>query len=420
MRVIFINRFCWPDHSATSQLLSDLAGFLSERGMHVLVLASRQRYDEPEACLAAAESRRGVEIRRIWTSRFGRSSLLGRALDYFTFYLSLPFALLPAIASGDIVVTMTDPPLASVVAAPCAWIRRAALVNWLQDLFPEVAVALGRPRLPSKVAGALSWLRDISLRSARVNVVIGERMAEYVALRVPRQQVQLIPNWPHEDAIRPKPAAESELRRRLGLGEKFVVGYSGNLGRAHDWETLLAAMRLLAGDERIRFLISGGGHGYDALRAVVESEGLGNVQFQPYHPMETLSDAMAAADLHLVSLRPGLEGLIVPSKFYGIAAAARPIGFIGDPRGELARLVEREHCGFAVLEGRGDLLADAINELSLQPGRAIAQGERARALLDAIYSRASALARWHHLLLALAGRSTAPVMENSNLDEKAR
>jgi glycosyltransferase involved in cell wall biosynthesis len=225
-----------------------------------------------------------------------------------------------------------------------------------------------------------------------------------VAEGVPATRLQVIPNWPHEDAIRPLPASESQLRRRLGLLDRFVVGYSGNLGRAHEWEPLFEAARLLTQDPGIAFLIGGGGHGYDALKREVAASGLSNVHFQPYHPMEYLSDSMAAADLHLVSLRPEMEGLIVPSKFYGIAASARPVVFVGDPEGELARLVRTHDCGIVVPAGRGDLLAEGIRAIAADPARLQRQGANARHMLDTQFSRAGAHDRWHHLLTDVATR----------------
>jgi glycosyltransferase involved in cell wall biosynthesis len=228
-------------------------------------------------------------------------------------------------------------------------------------------------------------------------------MRSYLAGQgVPETRLALIPNWPHEDAIRPMAASESQLRMRLGLDGRFVVGYSGNLGRAHEWKPLFDAASQLRADPGIVFLVGGGGHGYDELQREVASAGLRNVHFQPYHPLEYLSDSMAAADLHLVSLRPELEALIVPSKFYGIAAAARPIGFIGDPDGELSRLIRDHDCGFSVPTGRGDLLAEAILASARDPERSRRQGASARKLLDQHFSRAAAHDRWHHLLAGLA------------------
>lgn len=402
MHVCFINRYCHPDHSATSQILSDLAASLADKGWSVTMVGSRQLYDDAEAQLPAYERWNGVDIHRIATTRFGRARLLGRAIDYLTFYLALPFALWPLLKRGDIVVAKTDPPLVSLVVAMVAKLRGAITVNWMQDVFPEVAVSLGKPRIPLALAWLLRKLRNLSLRSAAMNVAIGERMTEYfVAQGVAAGRVRMIPNWAHEIAIEPRPTELSVLRRKLGLQGRFVVGYSGNLGRAHDWESIFDAARRLKDEASVVFVIVGGGHGYDAMKARVAEAHLGNVHFLPYQPLDLLSDSMATANLHLVSLRPELEGKIVPSKFYGIAAAERAVGFIGDPDGELSRLIASAGCGFSIPQGRGDLLAEAILRLAADPGECQSQGRRARKLLDQRFSRGAAHQQWHDLLLAL-------------------
>jgi glycosyltransferase involved in cell wall biosynthesis len=403
MPIVFVNRYCHPDHSATSQILSDLASGLTEQGLSVAMIASRQRYDDPSAKLSATECWRGVAIHRLRTSRFGRANLLGRAIDYLTFYLNLPFTLWPLLKRGDVVVAKTDPPLVSLVVALVARLRGAILVNWLQDVFPEVAVALNERSVPRPLAWILQRLRNRSLKSAAMNVAIGTRMADYLVTQgVTAERVQTIPNWAHEDDIRPMPSSQSQLRHALGLDGKFVVGYSGNLGRAHDPDTICDAARQLVNEDIIAFLIIGGGHGYERLKKRATESGLRNIQFLEYQTRERLSDSLAAADLHLVSLQPALEGLIVPSKFYGIAAAERPIAFIGDPDGELARLIAESDCGFSVEQGQADRLAVQILSLASDPERCGAQGRRARQLLSERFSRDAAHRDWLDLLSRLA------------------
>jgi glycosyltransferase involved in cell wall biosynthesis len=414
MSVVFVNRFCHPDHSATSQILSDLAAGLASQGMTVAMVASRQHYDDPSAHLPAREFWRGVHIHRVWTSRFGRTRLVGRAIDYLTFYLSLPWVLWQLLRRGDVVVAKTDPPLVSMVVALVATLRGAVLINWLQDVFPEIAVSLRQPPFPRPIAWLLKKLRNRSLRAAAMNVAIGERMGEYfVAQGVAATRIQVIPNWAHEDAIEPRPSENCVLRRKLGLQNQFVVGYSGNLGRAHDWMTIFDAAQRLRNNSGIAFVIVGGGHGYDCLYARVAEARLANIHFQPYQPLDLLSDSMATANLHLVSLRPELEGQIVPSKFYGIAAAERAVGFIGDPDGELARLIAGADCGFSVPQGRGDLLAEAILRLAANLAECQSQGRRARQLLDDRFSRGAAHQQWHDLLRALAS-ATQPSSNHLN------
>src|SRR6266699_5842611 len=144
-RIIFLNRFFYPDHSATSQLLSDLAFHLASCGHEVCVITSQQRYDAPQARLPETETIAGVKVHRIATTRFGRSAMLGRGFDYLSFYVSMKRAVLALANRGDILVAKTDPPLLCVLAMQVAKRGSLHLVNWLQDLYPEVAVQLGVP-----------------------------------------------------------------------------------------------------------------------------------------------------------------------------------------------------------------------------------------------------------------------------------
>src|SRR5882762_1434401 len=156
-KIVFVNRFFFPDQSATSQILTDLAFYLAGSGHDVHVVTSRQRYEEPRASLPSAEVVKGVKIHRIWTSRFGRDKLLGRTADYLSFYLSAGWRLLHLAARDDTLVAKTDPPLISIVAAVVARLRGARLVNWVQDVFPETAMALG-------VTGMRGWLGSVLQR----------------------------------------------------------------------------------------------------------------------------------------------------------------------------------------------------------------------------------------------------------------
>jgi colanic acid biosynthesis glycosyl transferase WcaI len=345
-RIILVNRFFYPDHSATSQLLSDLAFDQAAVGRDVHVVTSRQRYNDSAASLPQRESIRGVHVHRVWTSRLGGASLTGKAIDYVTFYLSSAGRLLRLVQAGDRLVAKTDPPLISVIVAWVARQRGAVLVNWLQNVFPEAAAALGVGGLDGRVAAWLGRLRDQSLRVACCNVVLGKRMAETLRRQgVPEAKIRMIPNWADGESIRPLGLGQSSLRAEWGLRGGFVVAYSGNLGRAHEFETVLEAAGRLRADCGIVFLFIGAGSRLVDLRRQIDEQGLRNFLFQPYQPRERLSQSLGAADVHLISLRPELEGLIVPSKFYGIAAASRATLYAGDPHGEIGSMVRRAERG---------------------------------------------------------------------------
>jgi len=408
-RIVFLNRFFFPDHSATSQIVSDLAFQLAGAGHEVHVISSRQRYDDPRAGLLAFEEIRGVTIHRVSTTQFGRSTLTGRGLDYLSFYAALWRKASEVARSGDILVAKTDPPMLGVVAMHVARRRQCRFVNWLQDLYPEVAMRLGVPLINGRLGAGLARLRDASLRSATVNVVIGERMAaELCRLGIPEDRIRVIPNWCDDTAIRPIPEPGNPLRGAWTPGDKFVFGYSGNLGRPHEFETVLGAARLLSGEPRIAFIVIGGGQRVQEFsRRVGELHLDQKFRFLPYQDQASLNDSLSVPHLHWISLRPELEGLIVPSKFYRIAAVGRPMVIIGASDGELATLVRRHHCGYVVEPGDADRLAGLLRRLANDPGPLPEMGNAARNMLDAHFSRRQALDSWRMLLDEVSDGATS-------------
>ena len=398
-RLIFINRYFRPDQSASSQLLSDLVFALAEAGRNILILTSRQRYDAPDARLPSYEVRGQVKVHRLAGTRFGRMALLGRSIDYFSFYVSMAVTLLRLARAGDTIVAMTDPPMVGVLAGPIAWLKGCHLINWLQDLYPEVALAVGTPFLTPTVVKVIKGFRDRSLRAADCNVVIATAMAERVStLRVKNERIQVIHNWVDDRALSPIPAHENPLRQAWGLKDKFVVGYSGNLGRVHDINTILQASVELM-DSEIVFLCIGGGTQYDALKAAIEKRGLTQLfRFMPYQSGTELPYSLSAADVHWVSHRPEFEGLLFPSKFYGIAAVGRGIIAITSRQSELANLVSEYRCGLVIEQGDGKTLAFELKRLRHAPELCSAMGANARAMLNARFTRAQAIKIWMQIL----------------------
>jgi len=397
-RVIFVNRYFYPDHSATSQLLTDLTFFLVTQNFEIHVITSRQLIDDPGARLRAHEIIQGVQVQRIATTSFGRSNLIGRAIDYLSFYFSAVIALLKTTRQHDIIVAKSDPPLVSVFAAAVAWYREAILINWLQDLFPEVAGALGikaiKPLVPM-----LAFVRNHSLLFAKANIVLGERMAEIVKYQTnAKANTLVIHNWSDGDKVRPTRHNQNSLRCTWGLKDKFVVGYSGNMGRAHEFDTILDAAEVLKNESDIVFLFIGNGAKRNWIQAQTKSRSLANIIFKPYQQRNQLSESLGCADIHLISLIPELEGLIVPSKFYGIAAAGRGVLFVGDLEGEIARIVMDNQCGYSINIDNSTDLAKSIGWLSKHRLQCSNLGKRARILFDDHYNISVALGKMKTLL----------------------
>lgn len=399
MKIIFLNRFFYPDHSATSQLLSDLAFDFAARGTRTMVITSRQRIDDPDAGLPGTEVIDDVMVHRVWTTRSGRASLAGRMLDYLSFCAAAGWLLFRECERGDVVIAKTDPPLLSV---PCAWItaiRGARLVNWLHDLFPEVAQRLEVRGIPGWLAVVLRALRNASLKRARTNVVLGERMAAALKVEgIEQEKIRIIHNWCDGNVVRPVPRSKNTLRKEWSLGKRFVVMYSGNMGRAHEFETMVAAARILRPRQDILFLFVGDGVRRRWLENEASRRGLRNIVLKPYQPKALLAQSLSAADVHLISLRPALEGLIVPSKFYGVAAAGRPTLYIGSPDGEIPRILAENSCGVTIAEGDGEGLANQIVLLAENSGARAAWGRAARQIFETAFDKPLALAAWREVV----------------------
>jgi colanic acid biosynthesis glycosyl transferase WcaI len=214
--------------------------------------------------------------------------------------------------------------------------------------------------------------------------------------------VYVIHNWADDEAIQPVSQFDNPLRHKWQLEDKFVIAYSGNLGRAHEFNTLLAASQRLKDHPSLVFVCVGAGYGLDQLRRSVEQRGLDRTfRFFPYQDRSMLKYSLGVADVHWISLKPQLEGLIVPSKFYGVAAAGEPIIAISAEDGEIAQLINQHRCGLVIKPGDAEALAQAIVDLAVDRKRVADMGRRARDMLDLHFSRRHALESWRSLLEGL-------------------
>jgi glycosyltransferase involved in cell wall biosynthesis len=398
-------------------MATSLAFGLADLGWQVHVITSRQLYDNADANLPGEDSFRQVRVHRLWTTRFGRKRLLGRMVDYLSFYLSILGSLLRLARRGDVIVATTDPPLVSVPVWLATAITGATQINWLQDVFPEVARVL-RIIPPGSVHGLLVRLRNRSLRNAAINVAVGHRMAAHLKQQgVPAERLTVIHNWADGRGILPLPRPLNPLCREWRMAGKFVVGYSGNLGRAHDFTTILQAAEALNGRPEVVFLFIGAGHHLAFIEAETRRRALTNVVIRPFQPAWRLKQSLAVPDVHLISLQAALEGLVVPSKFYGIAAAGRPTIFVGDPSGEIPRVLAEAACGVTVSVGDVDGLVQHIMALYRSPAQRELWGRNARALFVQRFDRPVAIARWAKVVAdaAATALSTNPQMARGGI-----
>lgn len=396
MRVLFVNQYYPPDVSATAYLLGELAEDLA-RHHDVWVVAGRPSYN-PEV---GTYEPSGVRLKRMWSTSLPRRTIAGRATNYGTFLASSLTGVL-RVPRPDVVVAMTDPPVIGLVGLLGARFHRCPFVYICEDVFPDVALRLGRMR---EGATANAWRRVNRLlrRNAARVVAIGRDMVEKLQREgVPSERITLIPNWAETTPI--GPGESGAIRAEMGWADRFVVMHAGNVGLAQDLAVLVDAAELLRDQEDVLVVIVGDGAARPSLERRVEQRRLENVVFMTYRPKQDVHALVAAADLHTVTLAPGLWGSVVPTKVYGIMAAGKPFVAAVDETSEPHRIVDEVGCGIRVPPGDSESLAMAILELRGRRTELAELGMRGRKAFEGSYERTIATSRYRDLLESVADR----------------
>jgi len=332
LHLLTVNQFFWPDTAATGQLLGDVSRVLGYDAARTTTICAESDYGIEDTAVMPP-----VRILRSKSMRFSRT-VIGRLLSYGSF-------LLGAVWNGyrirrpDILLTLTTPPLISVLGALIKLMRGCRHYIWEMDVYPDIAIDLGVLRRDSLLTSVIGILADWSRRNADGIIVLGNDMkARMVARGIPEEQIFVAENWADGNEIVPEPFP----------GGPLVVHYSGTLGLAHDVETILGSIDHFRDDARIRFVFVGGGARWASLQGVCRDRGYAHVTFRPYCRRSDLSLSLAQGHVGLVTQLPETCGSIVPSKTYGIMAAGRPILYIGPQEATPACIIDRHACGWRV------------------------------------------------------------------------
>lgn len=401
MNLLLVNQHYPPDSGATGRLLAQLAEALVERDHDVTVVTGRPTYEEALGLDAPArETRNGVDVRRLpLLPRWNGPA--GRVLHYLSFAVAFLVSGLFRRRPEAILAFSSTPMFGGVAALALARIQRTPLVYVVQDVYPEIAEALGvvRGRWLGRMA---RHLETIVWRGADRVVLIGDELRAVAAgRRVNDVRLTTIANWADVDQIRPLDI--SPFRCEMGYSaDDFVVEYAGNFGRSQDLETVLSAARIVeaGGDTSVKFLLVGDGCASDDVYR--RAEGLSNVSVTGYQPEERLSDVLAAADLSLIPLRSGLTRYSVPSKVYSILASGRPVGASIDLDSEVSRIVTEGNCGFRVEPDDAASMAAEILRLAGNRDLARELGRNGRKLGEEKGSLARAVREYEELLHAVS------------------
>jgi len=367
--VLFLNRSYWPDVEATGQLLTALCEKLSGP-WDVRVLAG-----QPNAVSASSNQemddwksqsvRHGVQIHRVPHLTLPKRRMIFKALNYSSF-LRASRRVLRTIDAPDVVVFETDPFLLPFEARRLQRRTGCRMVGYLQDIYPDVAVALNKIPNNWAVRRLRKAMFSVYQHCDRMVVLSHDMKLLLVDGGVDPERIDIVPNWADTSSVVPIDS-ENQFRCRHELDDRFLVMYSGNLGLTQRLEQFVEAARLLSDDAQICFAFVGQGSQRTPLENLVTQLRLTNVRFFDYQPQEQLADSLSAADLHLVPLTRELSQCLMPSKLYGILAAGRPFLTNAVPESELHQLTVSHHVGVVVRPNSPAAIADAIRAAKANP-----------------------------------------------------
>jgi len=413
---LFINRSYWPDAEATGQLLTELCEDLAVQfDVHVVAGQPNSNPANEPYNARGTEHRNHVEIHRVRHTRFPKRSIAGRCLNHISFFLAALWTAL-WVPRPDVVIVETDPFFLAFLAAGLKIWHRSRCVVYLQDVYPDIAVALGKLREGLLARGLRSLLVASYRRADRV-VVLSQDMREAILEQgVCSSQIATLPNWVDTTRVIPV-KVHNAFRAELEVDDKFVVMYSGNLGLSQPLDFVLEAAAAVGDRPEIEFVLVGDGVARRRLQDLAGQMQLPNVRFLPYQPREKLATSLSAADLHLVAVDPLVYRLLMPCKLYSILSSGTPLVAIAPRESELSRTVVDEGVGLAVNPGDVVALTQALSWAVDHRRELEEMGQRARQLAVRTFDRRTATGRFHDLLVQVVDERNAAGNSSTRLPE---
>lgn len=364
--MLILSQVYVPDPASVGQHLHDAAVEMVSRGWTVRVLTSARGYDDPSVRYAARETIDGVEIRRLPWSSFGKKSIKVRIVGGLSFMAQ---AVVRATLSRrpTCILVSTSPPMCSAAALFVSFVRRVPITYWVMDLNPDQVIAMGKVSERSLSARTLNAFNRLILGRSKSVIALDRFMAERVnSKRDVSAKLEVMPPWPHEDAMDAIEHADNPFRTAHNLNGKFVVMYSGNHSPANPISTVVEAAERLKDRADIVFMFIGGGLEKQKVEAAIE-RGATNIVSLPYQPMSELKYSLSAADAHVVTLGDAVVGMVHPCKVYGAMAAARPILFVGPAPSHVSELIDEYKIGWRVEHGDAEGAAGVIRRMADAP-----------------------------------------------------
>jgi glycosyltransferase involved in cell wall biosynthesis len=347
-----VTELYYPENNQTGYYMTGIAEGLADE-FEVKVICGQPNYAAKGTRAARREFHQGVEIFRVWGTTLDKNVILFRLLNMLTLGASIFLKSLVKIKSRQLIIVVSAPPSLPFITALAAKIRRARYNLIVQDKYPETLIAVGKTHPDSMFVKIFNKLNVWLYREAERIIVVGRDMGELVKTQmngnpVHKTKIEVIQNWASLEEIEPTQRDNNDLLKELGIAEKFVFLYAGNMGHPQDLESIVECAVKLKNDERFHFLFLGSGVKRKWLETKVEETDLRNVTVIPPRPRAEQKLFLNACDVGFVSLVKGMRGVAMPSRTYNFLAAGKPILALTEEDSEVARVIEEDQVGWTV------------------------------------------------------------------------
>ncbi len=404
---VLVTEYFHPDTASTGQLMTDLAVGLEERGLDMTVYTGQPNYHSGSNERQPREStHEGVLVKRIRAPQLRQSSLIRRLFNWLVFTAWMTVALLVSRPDRDReLVFVSNPPMLPIAMWLVCRLRGWDYTYVVYDLYPDQPVELDYLDEDGIVARLWRRLHRRTFHAAENVVALGpvmrERIVESANPGFDPDTVSIIHNWEDEEFIEPMAKSDNWFSKEHDLVEPFTVLYSGNIGEFHDLETIVEAAATFE-DEPVRFLIVGEGDNKQPIVDLAERLDVrgDTVRFLPYQPWDDLPYSLTSADVSVVTVKEGFEGVCVSSKLYTAMAAGMPVLCIAQPHDDEARIVDDHDAGIHVPQGDVDGVVEAIRRWRDDPDVVDRQGTSARESFERNFTTEQSIDAYYELLTA--------------------
>lgn len=401
-KILLINQYYYPDIAATAQIFTDLGESLVRRGYDVSVICSGKSYTGNDKPLPKKEMVNGVTVYRLRTFGGGKKAgFARRILDFLSFYI-MAFLKCMFLPKCNIVITLTTPPFVGMLGRLLQIFKRTKHIHWCMDLYPDIQLVHGMVKYNSFGHKIMARLNRSFIGKADVVCVLGSRMGDHISKYVnDKEKIKVAPVWADGKSLVPVAKENNWFIKENDLKEKFVVMYSGNIGLGSSFDTIFDGAAKLNDDNSIVFIFIGAGKQLAKIKELASERQLDNVHFLPYLDRKDIAYSLSAGNVHLVTIKPGLEGLKVPCKIYGIIATGRPMVFLGGRNSEVADLILENDLGRVIPEGDVDGFVEAIKGVKQNWADGSGFEKRARSVFEQDYNSEIAIDKMEKIIRSL-------------------